>query len=403
MKVLFYNHTAHVSGAERVLLLFIERLDETGIEPVAVCPEGDMANEIRGRGVNTRVVPELTARFTLNPVKIAKYLWSLRLTVGSLRKQIAECAPDVIHANSIRAGIAALLASTGTGLTVFWHIHDELKPHPLSTAIRLLVLSSQRSRIIAVSHATAISFAGRILRSGRSNRRITVIHNAVDLQRVDTQSPGPDLKTDLGLPTEAFLFGIVGQITPRKGQMELVKAFAKVAETLPNTRLLIVGRPIFNEDDAYLAKVGEAVAEAGLANRVLFLGHRSDVVRIIKQLDTLIINSSSEAFVMVAIEAMACRTPVIATDVGGTREMIEHGKSGLLIDPDDPDQLIAAMKTMYHGKAMRTEFARVGRTTVEQRLNAERFTAEVASALLFAASKGERAAPPVLETRLNEN
>ena len=369
MKALFYNHTGRVSGAERVLLLALAGLDRDQIQPTVVSPKGDFTREIAGLGIPWLRIGELNARFTLRPDKLISYAVSLMRTVLDLRSRIVDSDPEVIHANSIRAGIAALLATYGTKRPVIWHVHDEIKPHPLSTAIRLLALFSKRCRIVAVSNATAASFAGRLLKIAD----VAVLHNAVDLSKIDPIINSRNLKDQLGLSNEDFLFGIVGQITPRKGQLELIKAFARAADRTPEAKLLIVGAPIFNDDHIYQATLADAVQALGLQERVLFLGQRSDAIAIIKEIDALIINSRSEAFVMVAIEAMACGTPVVATDVGGTREMIEHQYNGLLVDFGDETQLIDAMTTMYADGDLRELFKGRSREKVEKRLNAERF------------------------------
>ncbi len=380
MKVLFYNHTGRVSGAERVLLLALTSLDKDLIQPTLVAPGGDLAREAADIGVPCLEIGELNARFTIRPDKLIRYTASLIGTVLDLRSKIAESDPDVIHANSIRAGIAALFATHGTKRPVIWHVHDELKTHPLSTAIRVLVRRSKRCRVVAVSKATAASFAGRFWKTAN----ITVVHNAVDLNKIDAVSSPRKLKDQFGFGDDDFLFGIVGQITPRKGQLELIRAFASSVERMPAAKLLIVGAPIFNDDHLYQEKLVETARALGIEDRVLFLGQRSDAIAIMKELDALVINSSSEAFVMVAIEAMACGTPVIATDVGGMREMIEHQYSGLLVDFGDEKHLIYAMTTIYADGRRRQLFADRGREKVEKHLNAERFTNEF-HGVLFAA------------------
>ena len=185
----------------------------------------------------------------------------------------------------------------------------------------------------------------------------------------------------MGISNEAFLFGLVGQITPRKGQLELVKAFANLTNRMPTAKLLIVGRPIFNNDHEYERQILNAVKGLGMQDRVIFTGHRDDPLNVIDQLDTLVINSSSEALVMVAIEAMAVGTPVIATDVGGTNEIIRHRYNGWLVDFGSASQLEEALITLYENDLQRRLFAKRSRAIVEQRLNAKRFISEFQSVL----------------------
>src|SRR4051794_22618091 len=105
MKILFYNHSGHISGAEKVILLALKHLDREKYTPVMICPDGDLSAEAHALGVKVRTIWPLQARFTLNPLRLALYLSSVAGTVLEFRKLIAKESPDLLHANSIRAGI----------------------------------------------------------------------------------------------------------------------------------------------------------------------------------------------------------------------------------------------------------------------------------------------------------
>jgi glycosyltransferase involved in cell wall biosynthesis len=379
MKALFYNHTGRASGAEKVLLLALEHLDRTAVEPLLVCPPGELAGSAEKLDIPVKYISELNARITLWPHKLAWYAISLIKTVFALRTEVRRSRCDVVHANSPRGGIAAIFATAGWPLPVIWHVHDEFIPHPITSLIRLLVLVCGRCSVIAVSEATAISFVGK---SSKLARRVQVIHNAVDVNGIDKNSSSGSLRQELRLEPNDFLFGIVGQITPRKGQLELIGIFAQAVKEMPAAKLLVIGAPVFDHDDDYHEEVVRLTASLDMTNRVLFLGRRPDAIEIIKQLDTLVINSKSEAFVMVGIEAMACRTPVIATNVGGTREMITHGINGLLLPAGDKEALAAALKQMYADANLRELFVERSRDQVEKELNIDLFVSEFQKTLL---------------------
>jgi L-malate glycosyltransferase len=374
MKILFYSHTGQVSGAENILLLALKRLNREKFAPVAVCPEGNLVEEIGKLGIPVKTVRQLEARFTWRVDLIFKYLYSLSGVIRQLRSEILKEKPDLIHANSIRAGLTANLASAGTKLPVFWHIQDELKPHPFSIAIRLLVAFSSRTRLIPVSQATADSFRGQILRWFGKRVPERVVYNAIETEKFKYDPANRrKIRDEFGLSDDEFVLGAVGQITPRKGQLELIKSFAKALSLMPSATLLIVGAPMFNKDHVYLERLEQTVAELNLEEKVKFLGLRRDIPAIMQALDALVVNSKSEALVVVAIEAMACGTPVIATSVGGTKEIIEHKTNGWLIKFGDEKQLIEAITTFSRHPKMRGEFAQAGKKIVASRLNAARF------------------------------
>src|SRR5688572_29060638 len=122
-KVLFYSHTGKVSGAENVLLMAIKLIDRRRFAPVAVCPgDGTLAKEIRDLDVPVKTIDPLEARFTWRLDLWFRYLASFVATYRQLRAEIINNKPDLIHANSIRAGLAATAASIASGIPVFWHL-----------------------------------------------------------------------------------------------------------------------------------------------------------------------------------------------------------------------------------------------------------------------------------------
>ncbi len=378
MKILFYNHQGKVSGAERVILLVLKRLNRSVFNSVMVCPGSDtMAEETAKLGVRCRTINQFEARFTVRPDKLLRYFASFIQTFGQLRAEIRDEKPDVIHANSIRSGLVATTASAGMKIPIVWHLHDELGTHPISTLIRIFAACFTQIRLMPVSEATGKSFRGRLLSFFGKHLRERVIHNGIELEdfKFDAANRGR-IREELGLSDDELVFGIVGQITPRKGQLELLQTFAETQKQMPST-LLVVGAPVFNQDYLYLEKLKRAAKDLGIESRVKFLGSRGDAAAIMQSLDALVINSRSEALVLVAIEAMACRTPVIATDVGGTREIIAHKENGWLVPFGDARALAAALMTIGNDPEMRRRFAAESEKIVVARLNAEHFISRI--------------------------
>src|SRR6267142_5572664 len=182
MKILFYNHTGQVSGAERVLLMIIERLDRNNFDPIVICPEqGPLQEMAQALSVAVESVNSLEARFTGRIEALARYGQSFLRVMRRLRQRVRDHRPDLLHANSIRSGLVATAATFGLGTRVVWHLHDLLPRHPLSIAIRVFALFSKRTRMIAVSEAVARNFRGRWTSS--FGARVAVILNSIDLDK----------------------------------------------------------------------------------------------------------------------------------------------------------------------------------------------------------------------------
>ena len=406
MKILFYNHTGTVSGAERVLSMILARLDRDRFDLVVVCPEASRMMELAAtQNIRTRGLRQLEARFTWRPDRILNHLISFANVIKHARKIVIEESPDAIHANSIRAGLVMAAATLGLRAPVIWHAHDILPRHPLSTAVRLFAAVTSQNRILAVSHAVATRFRGVLLRPFKHRVPIEVIHNAVDLDRFHPDAEAREgMRRALDLANTQPVVGIVGQLTPRKGQLELIKGFAHVAREVPNAILLIVGEALFNRDQEYAEDLKRTVASLGLTDRVRFLGPRDDVPKLMQGLDVLVINSHEEPFALTVLEGLASGTAVLATSVGGTPEMIRHAENGWLVRRRDHDDLVSGLLTLLRDEPLRRQMGSKGRGDAIARFSIERFMTEVL-ALYHAVLDGDqtpqlRRAPGVEVTRV---
>ena len=378
MKILFYNHTGQVSGAERMLLMILTRLDRGCFDPLVVCPEeGSLKKMVKALATPVEPVASLQARFTWRVDHLAGYLKSFFQVMCQFRQKVIAIKPDLIHANSIRAGLVATAATLGLGTRIVWHLHDMLPRHPLSIAIRLTAATTKRTRMIAVSQAVADNFVGSF---SSVRQRTSVILNAIELEKLRlSETARQKIRDDLALPKAEPLIGIVGQLTPRKGQLELIRAFAEVTKEIPGASLLIVGAALFNRDSDYADLLKRTALELGIAERVRMCGARNDIPEVMQALDLLVVNSKVEPFGLVALEGMACGVPVLSTASGGTAELIEHDRNGWLIPVGDERALAAAIVKLMADPDRRLRLAKRGKQDVWQRFAAHRYVADLIS------------------------
>jgi glycosyltransferase involved in cell wall biosynthesis len=205
-----------------------------------------------------------------------------------------------------------------------------------------------------------------------------VILNSIDLEKFQAnESAGRAIRRELRFRETDFALGIVGQLTPRKGQLELLRAFASSLTEVPNSVLLIAGAPLFNRDHEYLELLKQTVAELGIGNKVRMLGARNDVAAIMQACDLLVVNSSAEPFGLVVLEAMACGTPVLATAVDGIPEIIKHDENGWLIPAHDETALAAAIVQLQRRPLLCEQFAARGKQRVEAHFAVGRYMKEL--------------------------
>jgi len=366
-RILYVNHTGLVSGGERVLLTMLQVLDGTRYEPHVLCPgDAELSRMVAALDVPCIVLPPLQARITWRPGRLLRYAASLWRGILATRQAVLKLEPDLIHANSLRAGVVATIATIGTDRKVIWHVHDILPKHPVSTAIRLLAYMSKRTYLLAVSHSAARAFCRRL----PFKNRVQTVYNGIDLNRFPLKAPGGStFRREVGIAEDAFLVCAVGQICARKGLIELVNAFSKVCGQAPGMHLAIVGRVVFAHEEDNCRLLVRTVASAGLTDRVHFTGERSDVASVLQASDLLVLNSVEEPFGLVLVESMSSGTPVLATRVGGIPEIVRDSENGWLVEKGD----IAALASKLLELSQNVDMLRHARNVTSPQFSLERF------------------------------
>ena len=143
----------------------------------------------------------------------------------------------------------------------------------------------------------------------------------------------------LGLPAKGPLLLFVGRIQPLKGAAVAVATLATVLQDDPDAHLVVVGGPSGPRGDEEVARIDALVDGLGLRDRVLFVPPRPHELlsTFYRAADVCLVPSRSESFGLVALEAAACGTPVVASDVGGLRSLVDHGRTGYLVEEPDPE------------------------------------------------------------------
>lgn len=374
--MLYVNHTAEMSGGERSLIYLLNALPST-ITPTVACPQGPLALAVRQLRIPAVTIPAIDGSLRLHLRHTPQSILALVRAAFAIRRLAQAEAIDLVHANSIRAGLAAAMAAWLGGPPTISHVRDCLPVTALTNLVHRF-LGKHAATIIANSHYTAANFDRKGCRAA-----VTVIHNAIDLNRFDPMRIGRDEARDkLGLNRSAMVLGVVAQITPWKGQIDAIRAVALLRRKR-QAELLLVGEAKFRggraryDTYAYRDLLTRTAQELGLGEAVHFLGQRSDVPEIMRALDLLLVPSWEEPFGNVALEAMAMETPVIASDVGGLAEIVRAGKDGLLLPPKQPELWAQAINELLAQPELRAAMGRNGRRRVETEFDEARHLNQV--------------------------
>jgi glycosyltransferase involved in cell wall biosynthesis len=174
----------------------------------------------------------------------------------------------------------------------------------------------------------------------------------------------------LGLESESLYIGTVGNLRPVKNHALLLRVSQEVCRRYQHVRFVLIGHGPLRQQLASYAQ------ELGIQRRVQFLGARSDIPEILNALDIFVLPSLSEGLPISVLEAMACGLPVVATQVGGLPEVIEDGKTGLLVPSQDEKQLAFALEVLIQHEIQRKMLGEQGRKRVLEHFSLQKMTTE---------------------------
>ncbi|HEV7615863.1 MAG TPA: glycosyltransferase family 4 protein [Solirubrobacterales bacterium] len=361
MRVLYVNQTADVSGAERSLLALLDGLGDR-VEPLLACPDGTLAGLAREAGIRREPIVGTQASFRLHPLHTSRGLAEIGRSALQVRRLARRHAPALVHANTTRAALLALLARRPRP-PVLAHIRDWAPEGRFSRAV-LGVVARRADLVVANSAYIAGQFDGLALR-----QPVEVIHNPVDLGKFDPAKFDREAaRREFGLKPSTVVLAVVAQLTPWKGQDDAIRALAGLrTDQGSDVALLLAGSAKFSgpgtqfDNRAYERGLHELASQLGVADRVHFLGERGDVPNVLAATDLLLLPSWQEAFGRIAIEAMAMGVPVIATAAGGPAEIVRPGVDGLLLAPRQPDAWARGLEPLVESGEARERMGAAGR------------------------------------------
>jgi glycosyltransferase involved in cell wall biosynthesis len=300
--------------------------------------------------------------------------------------------PDVIHNHMYRAeiiGTRAALAIAEAGMPKPYVIGTVHSSRVRSDDDRALLrrLTPSMDRLIAVSRA----IVAKLVAEGRTAAPVDLVYNGVDLNRYAFTEACCTLPEEYGFPEGTPLVGVVARLEPEKGHATLIEAWPLVLDKVPEARLLIIGegsqRTTLEAQADGLGLLGCGCSpEHNVGTRrarpdakILFTGLRDDVPAVTAALDVAVLPSYREAQGLAILEAMALRRPVVATRVGGVPEMVDDGRTGLLVKPHDPAELAGAIVRLLTDHPLADMVARAGHDFVLANFSVEHMVRAVST------------------------
>ncbi|MEG4444892.1 glycosyltransferase [Microcoleus sp. AT9_B5] len=350
VRVLMCSNSLDFTGAPLHQYEIAVKLAAEGVvKPIVLCvTDGPLRQAYEQQGIEVIVRD--------NPLEHIYQRDAYDEAIRSFSTEIASLKVDAIYANTLE-NFFVVDAAHQMGIPVVWNVHES---EPWQTyfnrfgseiAARALECFRFPYKVIFVADATRDRYLPL-----NSHHNFTVIHNGLDLSKLENSENSELARKSLGVAAEDVVVLLLGTVCERKGQQDLVKALSLLPDKLHNKiRCFIVG----DRPSIYSNKLAELVGELPeeLRQRVTVVPETGETGKYYKAADIFVCTSRVESFPRVILEAMACDLPIITTPVFGIREQVRPGINGLFYTPDRPDELVAALISLLEDKSLRQQLA----------------------------------------------
>lgn len=362
----------NVGGPALHVSYLSSELDRIGYETTLVAGrvsegEGSMEYVALERGVEPLFLPELRRDIELSADAVA-----VRRLVGLIR----ELRPHVLHTHTAKAGavgrMAARLSGAARPPAVVHTFHGHVLKGYFSPAVTQVFIQLERRLAASTDALVAVSSGVRddLVRLGVApEHRIEVIPLGLDLGRRLEGEFGK--RSELGIPTGAFVVGWFGRMTEIKRVDDLLRAFALLRARVPEAVLLLVG------DGPLRGKLEQQARELGISAACRFVGYWEEVGGLYAACDAFALTSANEGTPVVILEALAAEVPVVATAVGGVPDVVQDGETGFLVAPGDVTALADHLQRLAREPDLRRRMGSAGRAWVLPRFSVERLVSDV--------------------------
>ena len=360
--ILFIHQSAELYGSDKTILMFISSLDKTKYRPIVVVPfEGPLTREFEKNNIQVVIAPVLKLyRKMITPTNMIKATKEYKLGLETLENLHKEHKFDLVYSHTLAALIGIIFARKHN-IKHLWHIQEILaKPVAINKIFKKLLNLKANHKAVYDSKATMNFWI-------ESDEKLAVksdfVWNGLDASAKPVYS-----REHIKSVREKFfnvddsitVIGLVGRINSWKGQPLLLESYNKIAKNYPNSRLIFIGSAPPNQE-FFTDSLKKSITDFKLENQVKIIPFQEEIWQLWDSIDIAVVPSTEpEPFGMVAIEAMLAKKPVVAANHGGLTEIVVHGETGLLFEPQNADELANALKLLLENSAKCEKFGLAG-------------------------------------------
>lgn len=363
--ILYIDEVSKVAGGANSFLQLFASLDRQTYSPYLVCPAGPLADKAKELNVHVSEYVfkfpkyrfDFAGRRPFTPLPVFWRFWDgVRIA-----RLIRQHDIHLIHTNSLNTHYAGWVASKLTGRPIIWHIRIYWPAFFYSFPV------IYPDRYIFVSQAV---LDAAIDASSERRKLATVIYNGINFQLF---KPVPDacwsVRKEFGFALEAKIVGIVGRLNPWKGHRVFLQAAKIIREQRQDTKFFVVGAQVVYDRHDYTGELKQMVHDLGIADSVIFTGHRDDVDRLMSAFDVFVSASTDDPNPRVVLEAMSIGLPIVGTKSGGVPEMVPDQECSLLITPGSTEELAEAVLRLLNDNILRQQIVASSTQRLHNRFN----------------------------------
>lgn len=358
-RVLFVHQSADLYGSDRVLHTLVTGLTAYGYRPIVLLPvHGPLYDLLISSGVETYVIGLTTLRRTkLGLLGLLSLPFSLMASLIRIRRLVRGQQIRFIYSNTLAVLSGAVYAKLAR-ITHVWHVHEIVIAPTSARKGFPMLLSLLADQVICNSRLTRQWLVGECPRLAK---RILTIWNGVARPLPFDRAAATEFRRRVGATDHDLVVTLVGRINRWKGQSLLVEAAEILHATgFVNLRFAMIGGAPAGQEH-FAQQLRGRIDQSPARESIVLLGYREDIWTIWDGSDIAVVPSvEPEPFGLVAIEAMAAGKPVIVAAHGGLLDIVEHQKSGLLVNPGDPQDLAAAIARLCEDRVLRQTLAHAG-------------------------------------------
>jgi len=370
--VLIINQSAELYGADKAILELISNFPKNYRPIVVVHEDGpfkEILEEKRILVIKCSVIK--VKRGILKPNFFLNLPFDYIKSVNTIKRALGNEKIDLIHSNATSVFLGAFM-SFFLRIPHIWHIHEIIENPKRIAYLYPKIVSFFSDFVIFNSHATSNHFTSK---NEKLLKKSSIIYNGQsrNIDFLDNNSISLIRKNDFKITREKIIIGLIGRISKIKGQFLLLESFKTLTKKYSNIHLVFVGSTVTNQE-YLLEKLKLKVREYGLEKDVSFLDFRRNIWPIYDALDIVVVPSvEPESFGLVATEAMLSKKPVVASRIGGLKEIVVCNETGFLFEPKNKEDLAQKLSFLIEFPQKRLSMGEKGNEIVKEKFTTQKY------------------------------